>query len=61
MDVINVGAVSRLYDLDEQLRTFIKDAYLIRDKLVEERLKSLERHRIEKEVEEALGKGITGG
>jgi hypothetical protein len=60
MDIIDVGAVSRLYDLDVQLRPYIKDSYQIRDKLVEARLESLKQHRIEKEVEATLGKSITG-
>ena len=59
MDVIDVGAVSRLYNLDEPLKKFIKDVYQIRDEKVEARLTELERHRIEKQVNDVLG-SITG-
>ncbi|MBW1811733.1 MAG: hypothetical protein JRJ87_26325 [Deltaproteobacteria bacterium] len=60
MDTIDVGAVSRLYNMDEQFKKFIQDGYLVRDEKVEARLKGLERNRIEKQVEAALGKSITG-
>jgi len=55
MDTIDVGAVSRLYHTEGQLREYIMEAFKIRDPKVEARLKKLEKHRVKKRVDEVLG------